>query len=98
MQMTRRGRAWACLEFLVCFVFLSTGCTHSHSTYLSDQWIEQPQGFYQTSINHHRPTLQVIITYDELLSNHAALRLVGNHGKVTFWDPAGAYGLRSPSS
>jgi len=42
--------------------------------------------------------LQIIITYDGLLSNHAALRLVANHGNVTFWDPAGAYGLRSPSA
>ena len=33
-----------------------------------------------------------------MLSSHAALRLVANHGKVTFWDPAGAYGLRSPST
>ena len=98
MQGARRGGSGSRIGFLICLMFLSTACTHAHTTYLSDHWIEQPQGLYQTSINHNRPILQVIVTYDGLLSSHAALRLIAEHGKVTFWDPAGAYGLRSTDS
>lgn len=37
------------------------------------------------------PKLQVIVTYDDVYSTHAALRLAGAEGAL-FWDPAGRYG------
>ena len=97
MQRTRFDRTLAGFGLLLSLVLFSTGCSFTHIAYLSDHWMEQPQGLYPASVHYQRPTLQVIITYDGPLSSHAALRLAAEHGNVTFWDPAGAYGLRSSS-
>ena len=84
---------WTRIGLLMALVALSTGCTTTHTSYLSDHWIAQPQGVFPASFSHPSPTLQIIITYDGPLSSHAALRLVNHLGTVTFWDPAGGYGL-----
>jgi len=73
-------------------VFLS-GCSTTHTQYLSDHWVSQPQVLHLVSANTRASRLQVIVTYDGSLSSHSALRLDSENGNVTFWDPAGAYGL-----
>ncbi len=70
-----------------------SGCSTTHTQFLSEHWISRPQVLHLVSL-HARPSrLQVIITYDGPLSSHSALRLESENGNVTFWDPAGAYGL-----
>lgn len=83
---------------LLTLIFLS-GCSTTHRQYLSDHWISQPQGVSQpqalhlVSANSRTSRLQVIIMYDGSPPSHSALRLESENGNVTFWDPAGAYGL-----
>ena len=77
---------------LLTLIFLS-GCSTTHRQYLSDHWVSQPQVLHLVSANTRASRLQVIVTYDGSLSSHSALRLESENGNVTFWDPAGAYGL-----
>ncbi len=77
---------------LLTLIFLS-GCSTTHRQYLSDHWVSQPQALHLVSANSRTSRLQVIIMYDGSLSSHSALRLESENGNVTFWDPAGAYGL-----
>lgn len=78
------------LFFLQC---LFSGCATTHTQFLSEHWVERAQAF-PLAFGHSNPSrLQVIITYDGPLSSHSALRLVSDDQIVTFWDPAGAYGL-----
>ena len=81
------------LPLLLCLVFSLVGCTTTHTKFLSDYWIEQSPALYFVSTHTKPSRLQVIITYDGPVSSHSALRLVSENTQVTFWDPAGAYGL-----
>lgn len=75
------------------FILIFSGCGTTHSQYLSDHWISHSSPSSPISTDSTAPRLQVIITYDGGLSSHSALRLISDKKKVTFWDPAGAYGL-----
>jgi hypothetical protein len=70
-----------------------SGCNTTHTQFLSDHWVAQSSGLHLVSTNPRPSRLQVIITYDGPLSSHSALRLESENENVTFWDPAGAYGL-----
>lgn len=65
----------------------------THTKFLSDHWVAQSSPLHLVSTTSQPSRLQVIIAYDGPLSSHSALRLESNHEHVTFWDPAGAYGL-----
>jgi len=80
-------------RFLFLALFVLSGCSTTHTQYLSDHWVSQPQVLHLVSANTRASRLQVIVTYDGSLSSHSALRLESENGNVTFWDPAGAYGL-----
>ncbi len=73
-------------------LFMS-GCNTTHTKFLSDHWVAQSSALHLVSTPSRTSRLQVIITYDGLLSSHSALRLESDNEIVTFWDPAGAYGL-----
>jgi len=80
----------SCLIIAVCVL---SGCTTTHTKFLSDHWVEQPSSLHFASSSNPSSRLQVIITYDGPVSSHSALRLESASGDITFWDPAGAYGL-----
>ncbi|MDT7040938.1 hypothetical protein [Candidatus Nitronereus thalassa] len=75
------------------FLIFMTGCSTTHEQFLSDHWVSQTARSHFISTNSSSSRLQIIITYDGLLSSHSALRLESDQEHVTFWDPAGAYGL-----
>ena len=78
---------------LIFFMVLLSGCTTTHTQFLSQHWVEQQPPSQLVSINTRSARLQVIITYQGLLSSHSALRLESFTDDAIFWDPAGAYGL-----
>jgi hypothetical protein len=84
---------WQLLGHVLLVLLLLTGCSTTHNTFLSEHWIAQTAPSHLISTYSAPPRLQIIITYDGLLSSHSALRLESDKENVTFWDPAGAYGL-----
>lgn len=82
------------IKILLLIALLLSGCTTTtHTQFLSDHWVAQPDTVHNVSAHTETSRLQIIITYDGPLSSHSALRLQSDNGNVTFWDPAGAYGL-----
>lgn len=74
-------------------LLLLSGCNTTHTNFLSDHWVTQTSAPHLIATHSEPSRLQVIITYDGPLSSHSALRLESDNEQVTFWDPAGAYGL-----
>ncbi len=74
------------------FLFLS-GCVATHTQYFKDHWVSQTATPPLLATTSNASRLQIIITYDGQVSSHSALRLISANEHVTFWDPAGAYGL-----
>lgn len=79
--------------FLLVLLLLGSGCSTTHTQFLTDHWQAESLDLHQVAETTHSSRLQVIITYDGGLSSHSAIRLELDPNQVTFWDPAGAYGL-----
>ena len=78
---------------ILLILFLLSGCGSTHSQFLVDHWVTEPPHTQYISGITTPSRLQIIVTYDGAVSSHSALRLEVDKYQVTFWDPAGAYGL-----
>ncbi len=77
----------------VLFFLCLSGCGATHTQYFYDHWVSQTENPTLLAPTSESSRLQIIITYDGQVSSHSALRLTSANEHVTFWDPAGAYGL-----